>query len=61
MLEATIFIRTIEERQGLKVACVEEIAYTMGFIDATQLKVVAANYKNNDYGKYLIRLVEDEA
>lgn len=60
MLEASNFIRTIEQRQGLKVACIEEIAYSMGFIDTTQLESVAAKYNNNDYGKYLNRLVKDQ-
>ncbi len=54
--EANNFIQTIETRQGLKVACPEEIAYRMGFIDAGQLKLLAQPLLKNDYGKYLMAL-----
>jgi glucose-1-phosphate thymidylyltransferase len=53
LLEAGTFIATIEKRQGLKIACPEEIAYRKGFIDANQLEVFANKYSKNEYGKYL--------
>jgi glucose-1-phosphate thymidylyltransferase len=56
LLQAANFVQTIEQRQGLRVACIEEVAYHKGFIDASQLKKVAAAM-NNDYGKYLLELV----
>ncbi|MCH8074779.1 MAG: glucose-1-phosphate thymidylyltransferase, partial [SAR324 cluster bacterium] len=48
---------TIEARQGLKVACIEEVAYQMGFIDAGQLERLAGPMKDNDYGRYLLETV----
>jgi glucose-1-phosphate thymidylyltransferase len=56
LLQASNFIRTIEERQGLKIACLEEIAYRKGFIDAERLERIA-NQMNNDYGEYLLGLI----
>jgi len=56
LLEASLFIETIEKRQGLKVACIEEIAYRMGYIDAQQLRKLAQPMKNNEYGKYLLQI-----
>ena len=53
LIEAGSFIQTIEKRQGLKVACPEEIAYRMGFIEAAQLQVLAHKYAKNGYGEYL--------
>ena len=61
LLEASQFIETIEKRQGLKVACPEEIAYHMGYIDAGQVEKLAASLKNNGYGQYLLNLVRDSA
>ena len=58
MLEAANFIATIERRQNLKVACLEEIAYRMGYIDRAQLVELAQPLKKNDYGQYLLRLAE---
>ena len=58
MLEASNFIATIERRQNLKVACLEEIAYRMGYIDADQLVKLAQPLKKNDYGQYMLRLAE---
>jgi glucose-1-phosphate thymidylyltransferase len=53
LLEASHFVATIEKRQGYKVACLEEIAYTQGWLGIADLEAVATAYKNNDYGKYL--------
>ncbi len=58
LLEASNFIQTIEKRQGLKIACIEEIAFQMGYINKEQLLLIAEEYKNNSYGQYLQRLVK---
>jgi glucose-1-phosphate thymidylyltransferase len=55
LLEASMFIQTIENRQSLKVACIEEIAYEMGYINKEQLLELAQPLKKNQYGQYLIR------
>jgi len=60
LLEASEFVRTVEQRQGLKIACVEEIAHRMGFIDDERLLRCAGEYGKSDYGAYLRRLVEGE-
>lgn len=60
LLQAATFVQAIEERQGLKVACVEEVAYRMGFIGADQVRAAAASMKNNEYGQYLLRVLEEE-
>ena len=54
--EASTFIEVIEKRQGLKVACIEEIAYKRGWINKEQLKKLAEPMAKNDYGKYLLNL-----
>ncbi|MFA7657110.1 glucose-1-phosphate thymidylyltransferase RfbA [Acidithiobacillus thiooxidans] len=59
LLSAGQFIRTLEERQGLKVACPEEIAYRMGYIDADTLTELAAPLKKSGYGEYLLRILEE--
>ncbi len=59
LLEASNFIRTIEVRQGLKVACPEEIAFRLGYIDADQLKALAAKIAKSTYGQYLVRISEE--
>jgi glucose-1-phosphate thymidylyltransferase len=59
LLEAATFIHTIEKRQGLKVACPEEIAYRLGYIDANQLRVLAASVAKSTYGQYLLRVLEE--
>jgi len=56
LLEASNFIQTIEKRQGLKIACIEEIAFEKGYISKEQLLALAAQYKNNEYGSYLLKL-----
>jgi glucose-1-phosphate thymidylyltransferase len=58
LMQASNFIEVIEHRQGLKVACVEEIAYRMGYIDAAQVERLAADYQNNNYGRYLLDLID---
>ena len=60
LLEASNFIQTIEKRQGLKIACIEEIAYEMGYINKQQLLVLADEYKNNSYGNYLLRIANSK-
>lgn len=60
MMEASNFIATVEKRQNLKVACLEEIAYRMGYIDKEQLVMLVQPLKKNDYGKYLLRLAEEK-
>jgi glucose-1-phosphate thymidylyltransferase len=59
MLEASLFIQTIERRQGLKIACPEEIAFNLGLIDAAQLERLAATLGKSDYGRYLRRLLDE--
>lgn len=58
MLEASQFIHTIESRQGLKVACLEEIAYSKGYIDADKVRELAAPMAKNQYGQYLLKMIE---
>ena len=60
LLEAGQFIATIENRQGLKVACPEEIAFRKGYIDAAQLEKLAEPLKKNGYGRYLLRILDDK-
>lgn len=58
LLEASQFIETIEKRQSLKIACIEEIAYKLGYINAEQIKLLAEPLRKNEYGQYLLRLIE---
>ena len=58
MLQAANFIETVENRQGLKIACVEEVAYRMGYIDAAQVERLAQPLLKNGYGQYLITLLQ---
>ena len=60
LLQASNFIATIEQRQGLKVSCIEEIAYKKGFIDRDQLLKLAEPLKKNQYGQYLLKLAENQ-
>jgi glucose-1-phosphate thymidylyltransferase len=57
LLQAANFIETIEQRQGLKIACPEEIAYRLGLIDAEQVARLAEPLKRNGYGQYLLNLL----
>ena len=59
LLNASNYVSTIEHRQGLKIACIEEIAYKKRFIDKKQLLVLANELKNNEYGEYLLKLAEE--
>ena len=60
LLEAGTFVEMIEKRQGLKVACVEEVAYRMAYIDAAQLAALAEPMRKNRYGQYLLQLIDEE-
>jgi glucose-1-phosphate thymidylyltransferase len=60
LLEASSFIETIERRQGLKVACPEEVAFRLGWIDADQLRALATPLAKTGYGRYLLRVVEEQ-
>ena len=59
LLQASNYIQTIEERQGLKVGCLEEIAYRMKFIDKAQLVKLAEPLSKNSYGKYLLEIARE--
>ena len=59
LLEAGNFVASIENRQGLKIGCIEEVAFRMGFIDAERLQALAAGFKGNAYGAYLQALADD--
>ena len=58
LAEASTFVEVIEKRQGLKIACLEEIAYRKGWIEAEQLKGLAQPMIKNQYGQYLLKLLE---
>jgi glucose-1-phosphate thymidylyltransferase len=60
LLQAANFVQTIEERQGLKIACIEEVAFHKGYINTDQLRKLAGEY-NNSYGQYLLDLTEEKA
>jgi len=59
LLQAANFVSAVEQRQGLKIGAPEEVAYRMGYIDATQLERLAAGFKGNPYGEYLRRVLEE--
>ena len=56
LLEAAQFVHTLEKRQGMKISCIEEIAFRMGYIDKNQLQLLANTMKNNQYGQYLLKV-----
>jgi len=60
LLEASLFIQTIEKRQGLKIACPEEIAYRKGYITAEQMQAYAEQYSKNGYGQYLFQVLNEQ-
>jgi len=57
--QAASYVQAIQERQGLKISCVEEIAFRMGYIDSEQLRLLASNYLKNDYGRYLAEIADE--
>ena len=59
LLQAASFVQTVQDRQGLKIACPEEIAYKMGYINADQVLKLAKTLSKNEYGQYLIRIIEE--
>ena len=59
LIEASLFVQTLEKRQGLKIACPEEVAYRMGYIDAAQLESLAAPLMKSGYGQYLQRVLTE--
>lgn len=61
LLQAGLFIETIEQRQGLKIACLEEIAYRMGYIDAAQVERLADPLRKTTYGSYLLRMLAESS
>ena len=58
--QAGNYVETLQERQGVKIACLEEIAFEKGFIDKSQLLTLAEDYRKNEYGEYLSRVAEGE-
>lgn len=59
LLQAASFVETIEQRQGLKIACVEEVAYRMGYISADQVQKLSLDLRKNSYGEYLLRILDE--
>jgi glucose-1-phosphate thymidylyltransferase len=59
MLDASMFIATLEKRQGLKIACPEEVAYRMGYISAAQLEALAVPLMKSGYGTYLLQILRE--
>ncbi len=59
LLQASIFVETIEQRQGLKIACIEEVAFRMGYIDAERLSSIGSTMSKNAYGQYLLNLAAE--
>jgi len=59
LMEASTYVETVEKRQGLKVACVEEVAYRMGFIGPREIEKLAEPMRQNGYGRYLLQLIKD--
>ena len=60
LLKAAQFVETVEERQGFKIACIEEIAFNQGWINANEIKKIASNHLSNSYGEYLLSLVKSD-
>ncbi|MGB3204750.1 MAG: glucose-1-phosphate thymidylyltransferase, partial [Crinalium sp.] len=60
LLQASVFVETIEQRQGLKIACIEEVAFRMGYISSEQVICLGSEMSKNGYGQYLLNLVDQE-
>ena len=60
LMEAANFVEIIQRRQGLKISCPEEIAYKLGYIDAVQVEAIATGLKQNEYGKYLLKMLDQK-
>jgi len=58
--QAASYVQVIQDRQGLKISCIEEIAYRLGYIDRTQLLVLASELAKNDYGRYLMDIANED-
>jgi glucose-1-phosphate thymidylyltransferase len=58
--KAAAYVQVIQERQGLKISCVEEIAYNLGYINKDDVKKIASNMLNNDYGRYLMAIIDEK-
>jgi len=58
LLQASNFVQSMEINTGMKIACIEEVAYRMGYIDSSQLLKLSKKYKNNGYGAYIRKIVE---
>lgn len=58
--QASSYVQAIQERQGIKIACIEELAYRLGYIDRAQLKALALDMLKNDYGRYIMAVIEEE-
>ena len=61
LLEASLFVQTLEKRQGMKISCIEEIAFRMGYINKSQLEILGKNMNNSPYGEYLIKVVKESS
>jgi glucose-1-phosphate thymidylyltransferase len=61
LLQAANYVQVVQERQGLKIACLEEIAFHMGYIPAEQIRALGAAMKGNEYGRYLLQIADEEA
>ena len=60
MQQAASYVQAIQERQGLKIACIEEIAYRLGYINEDDVKRLARDMIKNDYGEYLMTIIDEE-
>ena len=59
LLEASQFVQTLEKRQGMKISCIEEIAFRMGYINSNQLQIIGREFQNNSYGEYLLKIAKN--
>ena len=61
LIDAGMFVQTLERRQGMKISCPEEVAYRMGYITRSRLIELASSLKKSGYGEYLLRMIESES